>query len=183
MCRALELAIMTTHRPGPRTTLAFFLLTALTSVAACTGTIRRGPGDGDTSGTGGTGGATCPADEPSVGTPCAAGLSCTYPSCVSGAEDNIWCSGGMWTTDGVGLPCSCSSYSTSSDCASAGCRWLVPGCYATAFTPGCFDPTDCTLGASCPSGQTCTAVDADPCWDSNCDTCSGLAANICTGPG
>ncbi len=85
---------------------------------------------------------------------------------------------------GAGTLCPCSSYTASDACQSAGCRWLVPGCGETVFTPGCFDQTDRTLGAmGCLGGTTCTTVDADPCWDSNCATCSGLAANVCSGPG
>ena len=182
---------MTTHRPEPRATLAFFfLLATMTLATACTGTVTgrtSGTGGGAGGGSSGTGDpGTCPADEPSGGSPCAPeGLSCTYTTCFYGAKDQVSCIGGTWNDeDSLGtLPCPCSSYTTPSACASAGCRWLIPGCGQTAFTPGCFDQTDCTLGAmGCLGGQTCTAVDADPCWDSNCTTCSGLAANICLGP-
>ncbi len=181
---------MTTHQPGPRATLAFFsLLATLTSATACDGTVL-GPTSGTGGGAGGTANpGTCPADQPSPGSPCASeGLSCTYTTCFYGAQAVVSCSGGAWTDspDDIGdsLPCPCSSNATQDACASAGCRWLVPGCGEAAFTPGCFDETDCTLGSTgCLGGLTCTKVDADPCWDSTCAACSGLVANVCTGPG
>jgi hypothetical protein len=160
-----------------------------TTTSSGTGGVAS-TGSSGTSGTGGTGDpGTCPAGEPSPGSPCAPeGLSCTYTTCAYGLQEQVSCVSGTWACfDCITLPCPCSSFTTPSACQSDGlvsCRWLVPGCGATAFTPGCFDDTDCTLGAmGCLGGQTCTTVDADPCWDSGCATCSGLAANICYGPG
>jgi hypothetical protein len=82
-------------------------------------------------------------------------------------------------------PVACSDLTTPGACASGdACRWLVPGCDAIApFQAGCFDAADCVVGSVCASGQSCVVVDTNPCWDSNCLSCSGGTADICAGPG
>jgi hypothetical protein len=94
---------------------------------------------------------------------------------------------GTWNVEMPNCPAvACSVHANPQACAGLPwCRWLVPACGGDppAFTEGCFDATDCTPGALCPSGQSCVAVDTNPCWDSNCAACAGSKAAICVGPG
>jgi len=171
--------------------LIFLLLGA--GAGACGGTITgntgsTGGGTGGGTGTGGgSGGSGCPAQQPTPGAACSpAGLMCHYGG--AGCGPSAQCSAnGTWSI--IVPPCPpmepCSALTTAPDCATVStCRWLVPGCVMPPpFAAGCFDAQDCVPGTVCASGQSCVTVDTDPCWDSNCTTCSGGKADVCYGPG
>jgi hypothetical protein len=170
-----------------------------TGTGSTTGTVTStSTSAGSTTGAGSGGGSgcqpacTCPPTIPTAGTPCnpCCTESCSYAmggTCGPSAQ----CSpSGIWSISVPPCPPPepCSAITTPGMCESAGgCRWLVPGCTTKmppdGFTAGCFDVADCTVGSTCSSGQSCVTVDTNPCWNSNCEVCSGGTADICFGPG
>ncbi len=131
----------------------------------------------------------CPAELPTAGTACnpCCEQSCSYAPPGQCGPSATCSPSGFWTVSipPCPPPLACSDATTPGACASVGnYRWLVPGCaLPSIFTAGCFDAADCVVGSGCPSGQSCFAVDTDPCWDSNCTVCAGGKADICAGPG
>ncbi len=131
----------------------------------------------------------CPAELPGAGTPCSPCCqeTCSYASPGQCGPSATCSPSGTWSVSVPPCPppLLCANAMDPDACASVGdCRWLVPGCaLPSVFSAGCFDAADCVVGSGCPDGQSCLAVDTDPCWDSNCTTCSGGVADICAGPG
>lgn len=78
-------------------------------------------------------------------------------------------------------PDECQSNPSQTACeATAGCRWLTPGCGESEVkVTGCFAAVDCA-GDSCGSGAQCQLVSYNPCFEQACDAC-GADAMVCLG--
>jgi hypothetical protein len=135
-------------------------------------------------------GEVCPPLLPAQGDACDPSIntiSCPFDvtTACGAVTATVTCNAGAW--DVSTPPCvgtgQCTIYTASGDClADASCRWLTPGCGAPAAPEGCYPAADCAEGSLCASGQTCTKVITNPCWNSNCTAC-GADAFVCTGPG
>jgi hypothetical protein len=127
----------------------------------------------------------CPLELPLAGSSCPGELpySCTYT--ISGECGDVTAEAACdlrtytWIVN-ADEPCgACDTHLDAASCsASAGCRWLEPGCGEPPLPQaGCFAAEDCTQD-SCDEGKTCTSAIIDPCWNSPCDAC-GAEALVC----
>ncbi len=134
---------------------------------------------------------TCPLEMPIVGSDCSQWeypYFCQYGA-ICGEEVNDVTMSCDYTTDPPSWqldsepsecqPCAFALSAASCE-ATAGCRWLVPGCgEAPPIAEGCYPADDCQR-TGCEPEQTCTLFDTNPCWNELCDACSS-PVGICTG--
>jgi hypothetical protein len=127
---------------------------------------------------------TCPAALPVAGTPCdgcCLASDCAYLD-ATGCPIQIACENGVWVTSATQCtPTSACATLDMNACGSAqGCRWIaLPGCPSSpqSFPQGCYPVDDCASDADC-NGETCKAVEVDPCPFGDCNACTKPAA-IC----
>lgn len=127
----------------------------------------------------------CPSDLPVEGSDCTGwdfAYDCFYevPN-ACGIEDDFayaYCDGLTWVVD-MKSTCDGCSYGDAASCeANDACRWLVPGCGENPLlAAGCAPIDDCAPD-SCTGGATCSTYDADPCWNTLCNSCSA-PVSIC----
>jgi len=127
---------------------------------------------------------TCPLEMPVVGSDCSGWeypYFCQYNVSCNDELGSVTMSCDysdppIWKLDSAPKECACDAISDAALCsATATCQWLVPGCgdgILPFVVEGCYPLGDCQYDG-CGAGEGCALYQYDPCWNSDCDQCTG----------